>query len=96
MTTYQVDSDAVLNATGMARASASRLQAEAAALHSHLLSLQGSWTGQAAAAFQTVVGDWKMTQQRIDESLASINSALALAGQQYAEIEMANTRLFAR
>jgi len=35
-------------------------------------------------------------QQRLEESLAGLNQALAVAGQQYAEIEQANTRLFSR
>ncbi len=96
MTRYQVDSEAVLSATGAVRNSISRIQAEVAGLHGQLTNLQGSWTGQAATAFNGVVTDWKATQQRVEESLAAINQSLAQAGQQYAEIENANTRLFGR
>jgi len=96
MTRYQVDSDAVLSATGAVRASIARIQAEVAGLHGQLTNLQGSWTGQAATAFAGVVTDWKATQQRVEESLAAINHALAQAGQQYADIEAANARLFVR
>jgi WXG100 family type VII secretion target len=96
MTRYQVDSEAVLSATGAVRNSISRIQAEVAGLHGQLTNLQGSWTGQAATAFNGVVADWKATQQRVEESLAAINQSLAQAGQQYAEIESANTRLFGR
>jgi early secretory antigenic target protein ESAT-6 len=96
MTRYQVDSEAVLSATGAVRNSISRIQAEVAGLHGQLTNLQGSWTGQAATAFAGVVTDWKATQQRVEESLAAINQSLAQAGQQYAEIESANTRLFGR
>ena len=96
MTRYQVDSEAVLSATGAVQNSISRIQAEVAGLHGQLTNLQGSWTGQAAAAFSTVVTDWKATQQRVEENLAAINSALSEAGQQYAEIEAANARLFSR
>ncbi len=96
MTRYQVDSEAVLSATGAVRNSISRIQAEVAGLHGQLTNLQGSWTGQAATAFNGVVTDWKATQQRVEESLAAINQSLAQAGQQYAEIESANTRLFGR
>ncbi|WP_339619429.1 WXG100 family type VII secretion target [uncultured Salinibacterium sp.] len=96
MTRYQVDSEAVLSATGAVQNSISRIQAEVAGLHGQLTNLQGSWTGQAAAAFSTVVTDWKATQQRVEENLAAINSALSQAGQQYAEIEAANARLFSR
>jgi len=93
---YQVDSDAVVQATGAVRASIGRIQGEVAALHGQLLDLQGSWSGQAASAFQTVIADWKSTQQQVEASLDSINLALGQAGQQYAEAESANARLFLR
>ena len=96
MTRYQVDSEAVLSATGAVRNSISRIQTEVSGLHGHLTNLQGSWTGQAATAFYTVVADWKGTQQRVEESLATINQALRQAGQQYADIEASNARLFGR
>jgi len=96
MTQFQVDSEAVFSATGAVRGSIARIQAEAEALHSQLTALQGSWTGQAATAFQSVILDWKGTQLRVDESLAGISTALGQAGQQYAEIEASNARLFGR
>ena len=96
MTRFQVDSEEVFSATGAVRGSIARIQAEAEALHSQLTALQGSWSGQAATAFQSVILDWKGTQLRVDESLAGINAALAQAGQQYAEIEASNARLFVR
>ncbi|MBC7723511.1 MAG: WXG100 family type VII secretion target [Burkholderiaceae bacterium] len=96
MTTYQVDSEAVLGTTNTVRASMGRIQAEAASLYAQLVGLQGSWSGQAATAFQSIAGEWKSTQQRVEESLAAINVALGQAAQQYAEIESANTRLFLR
>jgi 6 kDa early secretory antigenic target len=95
MTRYQVDSEAVFGATASVRTSMSRIQGEVAGLLGQLTSLQSSWSGQAADAFQTVVNDWKSTQQRVEESLAAINQALTRAGEQYAEIEAANARLFA-
>lgn len=96
MTRYQVDSEAVLSATGAVRTSIGRIQSEVAGLYSQLTNLQGSWTGQAATAFGAVVTDWKVTQQRVEENLAAINRALTQAGQQYADIESANARLFTR
>ncbi|HWU46077.1 MAG TPA: WXG100 family type VII secretion target [Humibacter sp.] len=94
MTAYQVDSDAVLSATSAVRASMSRIQAEVAGLNGQLVGLQGSWSGQAATAFQGVISQWRGTQQRVEESLAAIGQALGVAGEQYAEIETANARLF--
>jgi len=96
MTRYQVDSEAVLSATGAVRNSISRIQSEVAGLHGQLSNLQGSWTGQAATAFGSIVEEWKATQQRVEENLAAINQALTQAGQQYADIEQANARLFTR
>ena len=94
MTRYQVDSEAVLAATGAVRATIGRLQSEVGSLHGQLVQLQSSWTGEAATAFSGVVTEWKATQQRVEENLAAINQGLTRAGQQYAEIEAANARLF--
>ncbi|HEX4442625.1 MAG TPA: WXG100 family type VII secretion target [Galbitalea sp.] len=94
MTTFQVDSDAVLGATGSIHASMERLSGESSALLGQLVGLQGSWTGTASAAFQTVVADWRATQARVEESLGSIGRALGSAAQQYAEAETSNTGLF--
>jgi len=96
MTRYQIDSEAVASATTAVQAAASRIQADVSGMHSQLLALQGSWTGQAASAFQSVVSDWTTTQRRVEESLQAINAGLARAGQHYAEIELQNARLFVR
>ena len=95
MTRFQVDSEAVSTATGAARSSIGRISAEVATLHSQLTNLQSSWTGGAAAAFQSAVTDWNATQKRVEETLSSINTALTTAGTQYAETEAHNARLFA-
>ena len=96
MTRYQIDSEAVVAATSSVQAAASRIQADVSGLHSQLVQLQGSWTGQASAAFQAVVADWTATQRRVEESLQLLNAGLAQAGQHYAEIELQNARLFVR
>jgi WXG100 family type VII secretion target len=96
MTTFQVDSEAVLGATNAVRATSDRVQAEVSGLYGQLTSLQSSWSGQAATAFQGVITDWRATQQRVEESLAAINQALSQAAQQYAETEATNARLFSR
>lgn len=95
MTSYRVDSEAVLGAHGAIHNTMSRIEAEAASLKSQLINLQGSWTGPAAMAFQSIVGEWTATQQRVEQSLASIGQALGQAGRQYAEVELANARMFA-
>lgn len=94
MTRYQVDSEAVLGAEIALRATGGRLQSEVSGVVAQLVSLQDSWTGQAASAFQAVLADWRATQQRVEESLAGLSHALGRAGQQYAEAERANASLF--
>lgn len=96
MTRFHVDSDAVATATANVRATIGRIQGEVGAMQAQLSELQGSWSGSAAAAFQSVVGEWRATQQRVEESLSSIAAALGHAGQQYSEIEAANARMFLR
>jgi 6 kDa early secretory antigenic target len=96
MTRYQVDSEAVATTTAAVRAAIGRIQGEVGALHSQLVNLQSSWTGQASSAFQGVVTDWKATQQRVEENLSNISLALAQAGRVYDDIEQQNARLFLR
>lgn len=91
---YTVDSDAVITTTGAVRGSIARIQGEVQALHGQLSNLQGSWTGQASSAFQSAVTAWKVTEQRVEENLNALNLALGQAGQQYADIEASNARLF--
>lgn len=95
MSTFQVDSEAVTTATGAVQGSIARIEAEVTALHGQVTGLQASWTGSASTAFQAAVTDWKSVEQRVHESLAALNRALGLAGQQYADTELANARLFA-
>jgi early secretory antigenic target protein ESAT-6 len=95
MTRYQVDSEAVIGATGSVRATMERISGEASSMLSQLVNLQGSWSGPAASAFQAVVTEWRATQLRVEESLGTIGQALGTAGQQYAEAEASNARLFA-
>ena len=51
MSTFTVDSDAVLAATSTIRATGDRVQSETTAMLGHLTQLQGSWTGSASVAF---------------------------------------------
>jgi early secretory antigenic target protein ESAT-6 len=95
VTHFQTDIDALSTASGSIHASADRIRAEVAGMLGLLTGLDSSWTGQASAAFQGVVGLWRTTQGQVDDGLESIALALGTAGQQYAETEEANARLFA-
>jgi len=96
MTQFTVDSEALNSTAGVARATISRIQSDVAILNSQISTLEGTWTGQAASAFQSAALQWRGDQQRVEEHLAALNQALGVAGQQYAEIEAANARLFGR
>ena len=94
MTTFHIDSSAVSSTAATARAQIARIQSDIAALHTSLTGLQASWTGPAATAFQGVVSRWRQTQSRLEADLTILNDALALAGRQYAEMELAHVRMF--
>lgn len=94
MAVFSVDSDAVLTATAAVRGTIERLEAEASAMLGQLTQLQSTWTGSASVAFQSVVDQWRATHRQVEDSLASINHALGMAGRQYAEAELASLSLF--
>ena len=94
MTTFHVDSAAVAATAGTARSTIARIQSDVAALHAQLTGLGGSWSGPAATAFAEVVARWRATQTRIESELTTLNEALRVAGQQYADMELAHTRMF--
>lgn len=93
---FEVDSARVAQAASAAGASVGALRTETAALMRHLTDLQGSWTGQAAAAFADVLADWSLTQVRVEQSLDGITAALGSAAQAYADAEQQATRMFLR
>lgn len=94
MSIIHIDSDAVASAAAGAAASIARIQHEVQTLHSQLGNLQASWQGPAATAFQSVVGNWHITQQRVEADLTAITNALARSAQHYAELEAATLRVF--
>lgn len=94
MPIFSVDSDAVLSATASIRATSDRLQADTATMLGQLTQLQGSWTGGASIAFQSVVERWRAAQRELDAALGDIGTALAVAGQQYAQTELAAAGMF--
>jgi WXG100 family type VII secretion target len=94
MAVFSVDSDAVLSATHSIRATGDRVQSETASLLGQLTQLQGSWTGAASVAFQSVVERWRAAQRELDAALGDISRALGTAGQQYAQTEQATAGMF--
>ena len=94
MAQFQVDSDQVFSANTAIQSTISRLQGEVQTLHGQLQGLQSSWRGMAADTFQELAGRWRLTEASVQEQLGQIGQALAVAAQQYADIEATNQRLF--
>lgn len=92
---YTVDSTEVAQAAARTRASAGAVHAEVASMMAHLLALQGTWTGPAAAAFRDLAQRWRLTQQQVESVLEQISLALDTAAAAYADAEAANARMFA-
>ena len=82
MTTFQVDSVAVLDATRAAQATLEQLRGDATQLTATLTGLQGSWSGQAASAFQQVLANWTTTQRSIETQMGQLQQVLTSVAQQ--------------
>lgn len=91
---FSVDSEQVLTANNHIQSTIGRLQQEISTLHVQLSALDGSWQGSAASSFQELVMRWKTSADALEQNLGSIGQALAIAAQQYSDIEAANQRLF--
>ena len=96
MSRFEVDSARVAQASAAVNASVGSISGEVDRMMRNLLDLQSSWRGTAASQFQGVVSDWRATQERVRQSLEEISTTLNAAGQQYAEVEQANARMFTR
>jgi early secretory antigenic target protein ESAT-6 len=94
MTQFTVDSEQVWAANATIQSTITRINQEVEALHGQLLGLQSTWTGLAANSFQELATHWRATSATVEAQLGALGTALATAANQYAEIEMANQRLF--
>lgn len=94
MAVFHVDSEAMQAKSTAVQGTIGRLQAEVNTMQAGLRELESLWSGPASANFQLLITQWRATQLKVEESLASINTALAHASQQYAQAEAANARLF--
>ena len=90
MALVQIDTEDLMAKSQSVEASIGRLQTEVNAMEANLRQLQDTWRGQAADNFQTVLTEWRATQARVEESLASMGHA----AQQYLEAETANASMF--
>lgn len=95
MSIFQVNSEAIATASAGVQASIGSISSEVAGMNARLTDLLQSWSGQAAAAFEGTMAQWRAAQQSLEQALDSINQALARAGQTYTDVEQANAAMFA-
>lgn len=92
---YHVDADEVAAAAVRAGQSGETIRAEVAALVGNLQALEGTWQGQASAAFAGVLAQWRGAQAQVESALASLTQALSAAATGYADAEATAARMFA-
>ncbi|HRW20260.1 MAG TPA: WXG100 family type VII secretion target [Dermatophilaceae bacterium] len=84
---FSVDTDRIGSASADITRNAADIEQLVTGMVGRLGTLQGAWTGSAAAEFQGVLGEWQALQAQVRESLASLGSVLGKAGQSYATTE---------
>ena len=95
MSRITVDVSQISAVTGHVRTTMGRIQADVIGMQTHLQGLSQTWQGGASSAFQSAAEQWVVTQRHVEESMQQINRALEMAGNQYLDVESANTRMFA-
>ncbi|MDR1440981.1 MAG: WXG100 family type VII secretion target [Bifidobacteriaceae bacterium] len=96
MSVFQVNSETLSVVASAANGSIGVIQGEIAALNGHCAELASAWTGSASNAFTGAMEQWRAAQRVVEEALGSLSQSLVAASQGYAEVEQANTSLFAR
>ncbi len=94
MAQFNVNSDDLALKSTAVKGSIERIRMEVDAMQRNLLELQSTWTGSAATNFQSLLQEWHATELKVEASLESINGALSMAANHYADAEAANTRMF--
>lgn len=93
MTNFHVDASALDTATAQISATIDRITGDVATMTGQLRTLDGSWSGPAAAAFHTLMSDWTTSSTRLTESLTTITVALRQIHSHYLDTEAANVRI---
>lgn len=94
MVQFNVDSAEVAHGALAARRHGDTIRSEVQAMTALLTQMEGTWRGGAAAAFQSALGQWRVTQQQVESALGELANALDAAARQYAEVEQVNARMF--
>ncbi len=94
MAKFTVDSDQLQSAVGAVRSEIDAVQTHSNQLTTQLNNLEVSWQGQASAAFQSVVEQWRATQKQVEDAINNINTALSSAANYYGTTEQDVIRMF--
>lgn len=92
---FTVDTDRIQAAASDMSSIAAEIEGSVSAMHARLTSLEGSWTGTAAAEFQGLVGEWTALQDRVRSDLAQIAALTSRAGGTYQQTEEGVRGMFA-
>jgi WXG100 family type VII secretion target len=93
---YQVDPAQIAASSAAVSSSVSSIRSAVGGMFSNLSQLQGVWRGSAASQFNQVSEQWRAAQQQMEQSLDSIQRALAQASTLYSDAETQASRLFAQ
>ena len=94
MTTFQVTPEQLQSTSARVRSGASSIDGELAALAAAVGPLSSVWTGVAQARFAELWAEWQRSAAGLREALEGIATLLATAGQNYADAESTNLRMF--
>ncbi|MDE0573718.1 WXG100 family type VII secretion target [Demequina sp. B12] len=94
MSQFNVDSAQVASAASQAHVTGESIRAEVSAMMGHLTALEGTWQGNASAAYAVVLDQWRGAQAQVETALESLSTALNQAAQTYATAEDTASRLF--
>ena len=95
MSRYEVDSSRIALASTTVGAAVESLRTEVSSMNVHLIDLQSSWQGSAAAQFAGLMEDWALAQKSVEDSLDNITLALTQASTLYSDTESQAGKLFA-
>lgn len=96
MSSFEVDSAQVAQASQKVQTSRATISGEAATMVVHLRELSQVWKGSSAAGFAGVLSEWDLARQQLEEALDSIGRALASASSIYETAEADAGRMFQR
>ncbi|BCW57652.1 WXG100 family type VII secretion target [Paenarthrobacter nicotinovorans] len=95
MSVISVDTELLQLKSANVKGTVDRISSDVLAMKRGLDELEATWRGSAATNFRSLVLEWSVTQGKVEDSLASINLALASAATSYSEVEQGNTQRFA-